>query len=127
MGWGEILLRTALQIALVAGWLILFIRGNGGINRAGPILYIPFFFGLPALVVTILVLAPVEGVLRDRFGLAAYPMMVAAGAGVPMLILAAANGFRTAFSRGARGIWVVFGGWALLWAATRPLYTWIVG
>ncbi len=127
MDWGEILFRIVLQVGLVVAWLTLFIQGNGGLNRAGPILYIPFFLGLPALVLTILVLAPVEAASRERLGWAAYPLIVAAGAGVPMLIIALMNGFRHAFSKAGRPLSVIFGGWALLWVATKPLYDWILG
>lgn len=126
MDWGETLLRTLMQVGLVVAWLWLFLSAKG-MAQGGPILFIPFFFGIPALLLSILVLAPAEAALRGRFGLAAYPLLIAAGAGVPMLIFVLRDGIKRAFAVGARMVYAIFAGWALLWVATKPVYSWLAG
>jgi hypothetical protein len=123
--WGEILFRTAAQVALVAGWLALFIRTNGGLQQAGPILYIPFFLGIPALLVSLVILAPLEGWLRLEIGLGAYPVIVLSGAALPWILILLRR--RKGAKDGAIMLSALFGGWALLWVATRPIYAWIDG
>ena len=127
MDSAELLLRTLMQLALLVLLLATFISSNGGVQRAGPILYIPFFLGLPAIVVSLLVLAPLEGWLRAELGVAGYGAVVAVGALLPWVWLLLIGGWRRNTGGGGRMLSVIFGGWALLWIATRPLYFWLFG
>lgn len=126
MDWGEAAVRALLQIAMAAALLAAFISTNGGVQRVGPILYIPFFFGPFAVASSLLILTPIEWMLRDRLGSGVHLLTISAGIVLPLLWALAIGGWRSA-KQGAGCLSFCFGGWALLWAATRPLYRAIAG
>jgi hypothetical protein len=122
MEWGEILLRTMMQIAFAAAGITWFLRRD---PKGGMILILPIFLGIPAVLLSGFVLAPLETYLRQHIGLAAYPALVAIGAGAPWVLGFVRGQLPKGPIDGFLLLSVIFGTWALLWVATRPLHAWL--
>jgi hypothetical protein len=122
MEWGEILLRTMMQVAFVAAGITWFLRRD---PKGGMILILPIFFGIPAVLMSGFVLAPLETYLGQQIGLGAYPALVAIGVGAPWLLGLLRGQLGRGSTDGFLQLSGIFGAWALLWVATRPLHSWL--
>lgn len=117
----EFFIRLILQIAICATAITLFIV-TANSSDAGLILMLPFFLGIPALLCTALVLAPMEGILDRRgAGRWTYILVPLLAALVPWLLFPLARNM-TNFITGAKGLSVYAFLWGILWMATRLLY-----
>ncbi|WP_147292610.1 hypothetical protein [Undibacter mobilis] len=121
MKTSEVVIRFLMQIGIptlaIAGYL-----ATSRSSEAGNILMLPFFLGIPAIIVTIFVFVPIEvfGANRGRRGLslAAIPFI---GIALPWALFPFAGNLNN-FLQGA----VMLSGfgfvWGVLWIITRPFY-----
>jgi hypothetical protein len=117
----EVIVRFLMQLVItVAGFWIYLARSQS--SDAGLILYIPFFLGIPGLVVLLLVFAPLErlGVWMGRrwLFLAFIPLV---GAAIPWALYPFAGNTQN-FLNGVAMLSPIGFIWGLVWIATWPIY-----
>jgi len=117
----EFCIRLILQIAICTMVIAFFIVSSRS-HDAALILYLPFFLGIPALLCTGLVLAPMEALLGRRgAGGWIYILVPLLAALVPWLLFPLARNLGT-FINGSMHLSVYAFLWGMLWMATRLLY-----
>ena len=120
----EILVRLILQIVIIAAALTLFLLNSEPIM--GMILIYPFFFGPPAILLTLAVLVPMEIWLNRRgIGASAYVVIPILAWLVPWLWAPFAPNFKNYVS-GASGLSQLAFFWGLIWMFTRMIYRSVV-
>jgi hypothetical protein len=121
------LVRTLLQFAAVFAATAVFVVAQGD-PRAWLVLFYLMAIWLPGLLVSLLVLAPLERAL-DRRGRGTWIYLAApvATALIGLLFMQfAGNDWREVAA--ALPVFLLVGGaWGLLWALTRPVARWLFG
>ena len=124
MSLTEAFVRTVLQFLLLAVVMIFLVRSERSGNGL-TWLYLPFFFGPPGLLVSLIVFAPLEKLFGDRAGGWGLLVVPAAAATVPCLLLGTLALRRRrlpSLKAGSGFVLVVALLWSGLWLATGPLY-----
>jgi hypothetical protein len=118
----EIVLRFVMQIgvttALIAGYMML----HSANSEAGLILMLPFFLGIPGLLVILLIFLPVEvAAIRWAKRWVALVLHPVIGAAVPWLLYPIAGNTQN-FLNGAQMLTPLGLMWGILWSATALVY-----
>ncbi|WP_395613057.1 hypothetical protein [Allosphingosinicella sp.] len=117
----RVLVRTLLQFAAVFAAIAVFVVVNGD-PRAWLLLFYLMAIGPPGLLLSVLVLAPLERALDQRGrGAWTYVAGPAATALLALLFMQFAGNNWSEVVAALPVFLLAGGGWGLLWALTRPL------